>query len=185
MNLVKTRLTELEKEIASFKENNIHLIRAKQQHELEKAQFAQERLEAMDQLNDAKIQMEIYLHDERMKIEDEKRKFERNMQMVKTAANSKDRKEITRLKQELEELQPQLKQKEQAHLAAQARLRAQIRKIEKDQKQLYDEIERLNKENKRLQNENMKINRENNNKMLQEINRNIAKLAPKLVSNKF
>lgn len=86
------------------------------------------------------------------------------------------------MKQEVEGLQLQLKQKEQAHVSAQARLRAQLRASEKEQRNYRDEIELLRKENKRLEQELVKIGRENNSKMLQEINRNIARLAPKVVS---
>uniref|UniRef100_A0A034VTQ3 Centromere protein J n=1 Tax=Bactrocera dorsalis TaxID=27457 RepID=A0A034VTQ3_BACDO len=181
-NIIKLRLEELEKEIASFRNNNIELLRAKQEYEMEKAHFSQERNEALDRLKDDKIQMEMYLHDERMKIEEERRKFEHQMRVQKQVITNKERKEIARLKDELETLQSQLKQKEQLHASAQARLRVQIRNMERDQKQLYEDIERLTKENKRLQNEKQKLEREGNNKMLMEINRNIAKLAPKVTN---
>ncbi|XP_018803016.1 PREDICTED: centromere protein J isoform X1 [Bactrocera latifrons] len=182
-NIIKLRLEELEKEIASFRNNNIELLRAKQEYEMEKAHFSQERNEALDRLKDDKIQMEMYLHDEKMKIEEERRKFEHQMRVQKQVITNKERKEIARLKDELETLQSQLKQKEQLHASAQARLRVQIRNMERDQKQLYEDIERLTKENKRLQNEKQKLEREGNNKMLMEINRNIAKLAPKVQTN--
>ncbi|XP_067648276.1 inner centromere protein A [Eurosta solidaginis] len=179
-NVIKMRLEELEKEIAAFRSNNVELMRAKQEYEIERTHFSQERNEALDRLKDDKIQMEMYLHDERMKIEEDKRKFEQQMRIQKQAFTNKERKEVARLKDELESLQMQLKQKDQLHASAQARLRVQIKNLERDQKQLYEEIERLTKENKRLQNEKQKIERDGNNKMLMEINRNIAKLAPKL-----
>ncbi|XP_036345576.1 centromere protein J-like, partial [Rhagoletis pomonella] len=181
-NIIKLRLEELEKEIAVFKNNNMELMRAKQEYEMERAHFSQERNEALDRLKDDKIQMEMYLHDERMKIEEERRKFENQIRVQKQTLANKERKEIARLREEVESLQIQLKQKDQLHASAQARLRVQIRNLERDQKQLYDDIERLTKENKRLQNEKQKLEREGNNKMLMEINRNIAKLAPKLAA---
>ncbi|KAM8706716.1 hypothetical protein ACLKA7_010906 [Drosophila subpalustris] len=179
-NLVRTRLQELETEIATFKEQNAQLLKLKQQHEVNQAQCAQEHLEAMEKVHDEKIQAEIYLHDERMKIEEERRKFEQQMRLQKSNVNSKEKKELAALKQEVEALQMQLKQREQTHVSAQARLRAQLRAAEKEQRGLHDEIELLNRENKRLEQELIKITRENNSKMLQEINRNIARLAPKL-----
>ncbi|XP_034116786.1 centromere protein J [Drosophila albomicans] len=179
-NLVRTRLQELEAEIATFKEQNAELLRLKQQHEMDRAQCAQEHMEAMERVHDEKIQAEIYLHDERMKIEEERRKFEQQMRMQKSNVNSKEKKELTALKQEVESLQLQLKQKEQNHVSAQARLRAQLRANEKEQRGYRDEIELLNRENKRLEQELVKITRESNSKMLQEINRNIARLAPKI-----
>ncbi|BFF89599.1 trichohyalin [Drosophila madeirensis] len=180
-NLVRTRLEELEAEIATFKKQNMELIRLKQKHELEKAKCAQDHLEAMDRVHDEKIQAEMYLHDERMKIEEERRKFDQQMRLQKSNVNSKEMKEIAALKQEVESLQLQLKQKEQTHVSAQARLRAQLRAGEKEQRLYRDEIELLGKENKRLEQELIKVSRENNSKMLQEINRNIARLAPKVL----
>ncbi|XP_054726317.1 putative autophagy-related protein 11 [Anastrepha obliqua] len=181
-NIIKLRLEELEKEIAAFRSNNMELIRAKQEYEMERAHFSQERKEALDRLKDDKIQMEMYLHDERIKIEQDRRKFEHQMRVQKQTLVNKERKEIVRLKEEIETLQVQLKQKDQLHASAQARLRVQIRNLERDQKQLYEDIERLTKENKRLENEKHKLEREGNNKMLMEINKNIAKLAPKLAT---
>ncbi|XP_017083487.2 centromere protein J [Drosophila eugracilis] len=180
-HLVRTRLEELETEIATFKEQNTQLLRLKQQHELERAKCTQDHMEAMERVHDEKIQAEIYLHDERMKIEEERRKFEQQMRLQKSNANTKEKKEIAALKQEVETLQLQLKQKEQTHVSAQARLRAQLRASEKEQRNYRDEIELLHRENKRLEQELIRIGRENNSKMLQEINRNIARLAPKVL----
>lgn len=179
-DMIRTRLQELETEIATFKEQNAQLLKLKQQHELNQAQCAQEHLEAMEKVHDEKIQAEIYLHDERMKIEEERRKFEQQMRLQKSNVNSKEKRDIAALKQEVEALQMQLKQREQTHVSAQARLRAQLRANEKEQRTLHDEIELLQRENKRLEQELVKTTRENNSKMLQEINRNIARLAPKL-----
>ncbi|EDV92884.1 trichohyalin isoform X2 [Drosophila grimshawi] len=179
-NLVRKRLQELETEIATFKEQNAQLLLLKQQHELDKANSAQEHQEAMDRVHDEKIKAEIYLHDERMKIEEERRKCEQQMRMQKSNINTKEKRELAALKQEVEALQQQLKQKEQTHVAAQARLRAQLRATEKEQRGYQDEIELLGRENKRLEQELVKLTRDSNSKMLQEINRNIARLAPKL-----
>ncbi|XP_016985740.1 centromere protein J isoform X3 [Drosophila rhopaloa] len=180
-NLVRTRLEELEAEIATFKAQNAQLLRLKQQHELQQAKCTQDHMDAMERVHDEKIQAEIYLHDERMKIEEERRKFEQQMRLQKSNANTKEKKEIAALKHDLEALQLQLKQKEQTHVSAQARLRAQLRASEKEQRNYRDEIELLNRENKRMEQELIKISRENNTKMLQEINRNIARLAPKVL----
>ncbi|XP_061395752.1 centromere protein J [Musca vetustissima] len=177
--LIKTRLEELEKEIALFKQNNAQLMKAKQEHELLISQHAQEQLEATERLNDERIQMEIYLHDERMKLEEDKRKFEQSCKMKTQAMASKERKEMEKLREQVAQLEAQLKTKDSNHAAAQARWRTQIRTMEREEKRLHEQIELLTKENKRLENEMLKASRENNNKLLQEINRNIAKLAPK------
>ncbi|XP_055850033.1 centromere protein J [Episyrphus balteatus] len=180
--LIRTRLAELEAEINTFKKNNLELVKSKQEHELEKAHFEQGCLEAAEKLNDERIQMEIYLHDERMKIEDDRKKMEKQIRHQKSLNSGKEKKEIAKLQEEIDSLQKELKKKDEAHVAAQSRLRAQVRNLEKDVRQLNVEIDQLTKENKRLEMENVKLNGQNNNKMLQEINRNIAKLAPKVNS---
>ncbi|XP_037947102.1 uncharacterized protein PFB0145c isoform X2 [Teleopsis dalmanni] len=181
--LVKTHLEELEKEIDTFKTNNKELIKAKQDLEQERNQLHEEQAELLERIKDEKIQLEIYLHDERMKIEEDKRKFEEKIRMQKSSTFSKDRKEISRMKQEIEDMKVQMKQKDQDHTAAQSRMRAQVRNLDREQRQLMEEIDRLNKENKKLQNENLRLNNDSNKKMLQEINKNIAKLTPKMSTN--
>uniref|UniRef100_A0A1B0BMZ7 Centromere protein J C-terminal domain-containing protein n=1 Tax=Glossina palpalis gambiensis TaxID=67801 RepID=A0A1B0BMZ7_9MUSC len=181
-DLIKLRLCELEREINTFKENNVQLMKIKQEHELEKNLQAQEHLEAMGRLKDEKIQIEIRLHEERMKLEEERRKLEQQYRSKTQAFMAKERKEVEKLREQLVQIETQLKGKEHTHMAAQARLRSQMRNTERDQKKLHEEIERLAKENKRLEGENLRISREQNNKLLQEINRNIARLAsPKAV----
>ncbi|KAL9895916.1 spindle assembly abnormal 4 isoform 1-T2 [Glossina fuscipes fuscipes] len=181
-DLIKLRLCELEREINTFKENNVQLMKIKQEHELEKNLQAQEHLEAMGRLKDEKIQIEIRLHEERMKLEEERRKLEQQYRSKTQAFMAKERKEVEKLREQLVQIETQLKGKEHTHMAAQARLRSQMRNTERDQKKLHEEIERLTKENKRLEGENLRISREQNNKLLQEINRNIARLAsPKAV----
>lgn len=181
-DMIKMRLAELEKEIKNFKENNIVLMKAKQEHELEKSLQAQKHLEEMERLNDEKIRMEIYLHDERVKLEDEKRQFEQQTKLKTQGLIAKERKECERLREQVAKLEAQLKTKDSNHTSAQARLRTQIRNLEREQSRLHEQIEQLAKDNKRLENENLRISREQNNKILMEINRNIAKLAPKQVN---
>ncbi|KAL9890855.1 uncharacterized protein ACN427_009666 [Glossina fuscipes fuscipes] len=181
-DLIKLRLCELEREINTFKENNVQLMKIKQEHELEKNLQAQEHLKAMGRLKDEKI--EIRLHEERMKLEEERRKLEQQYRSKTQAFMAKERKEVEKLREQLIQIETRLKGKEHTHMAAQARLRSQMRNTERDQKKLHEGIERLTKENKRLEGENLRISREQNNKLLQEINRNIARLAsPKAVTN--
>uniref|UniRef100_A0A1B0BMZ9 Uncharacterized protein n=1 Tax=Glossina palpalis gambiensis TaxID=67801 RepID=A0A1B0BMZ9_9MUSC len=183
-DLIKLRLCELEREINTFKENNVQLMKIKEEHELEKNLQAQEHLKAMGRLKDEKVQVEIRLHEERMKLEEERRKLEQQSRSKTQAFMAKKRKEVEKLREQLIQIETRLKGKEHTHMAAQARLRSQMRNTERDQKKLHEEIERLTKENKRLEGENLRISREQNNKLLQEINRNIARLASPKAKNK-
>lgn len=182
VDLLKDRLQELEKEIEMFRQQNAILTKMKQQHELEKLALEEERTEMNDKLNDERIKMEVYLHDERMKIADDQQKLEKRAKELR-GPNRKEREEVTRLKQQVSDLQKELAAKDQKHVAAQARLRAQMRTMEKDLKDQGFEIENLRKENKKIESENIRLRRQGSNKLLQEINKNIAKLAPNVQAN--
>lgn len=178
---LKTRLVDLEREIADFQKNNVELVKLKQECEIEKIRLDQERQELGEKFKDEQIKLEIQLHDERMKMEEEKKKYEKLVKEHRTK-NRKECEDVLKLKEKVEQLQKENREKETKHTAAQARLRAQIRNLEKDLKEFSIEIDVLKKEKKRLENENARLMRNSNNKMLQEINKSIAKLVPKTVS---
>ncbi|XP_055695673.1 centromere protein J [Lutzomyia longipalpis] len=174
---IKARLKELEEEIDKFRKQNHSLTKEKQMHELAKVELENRRLEMEDQLNDERIKMEIYFHDERMKIADDKARYEKMLKDFKVPTK-KEREEVKKLKERVEELEKELKEKITRHGAAQSRHRSQIRGLEKEIKEQGSEIEQLKKENRKLEAENVRLRRQSNNKTLQEIKRNIAKLAP-------
>ncbi|XP_052863255.1 uncharacterized protein LOC128269891 [Anopheles cruzii] len=171
--LLKERLAELEREIDSYRRENAELIRAKQDHEMERLKLQQDREEQAERLADERIKMEVYFHDERMKIEAERKQALREAQKP----NRKDRDEILRLTDELGEARQHQKEREAKHSASLARFRAQAKTVEKDLQEVRLELEVLKKDNRRLETENARLKRQNNSRMLVEINRNIAKLA--------
>lgn len=179
---VKERLRELEEEIEKFRNQNIALTKEKQIHELSKVDLENRRLELEDQINDERIKMELYFHDERMKIANDKARYEKLLKDFKVPTK-KEREEIKKLKEKIEELEKELKDKIAKHGAAQSRHRSQIRGLEKEIKEQGQEIEQLKKENRKLEAENVRLRRQSNNKTLQEIKRNIAKLAPAATSS--
>uniref|UniRef100_A0A182JLJ0 Centromere protein J C-terminal domain-containing protein n=1 Tax=Anopheles atroparvus TaxID=41427 RepID=A0A182JLJ0_ANOAO len=171
--LLKERLTELEREIESYRRENADLIRLKQEHELERLNLQQDREEMEERMNDERIKMEVYFHDERMKIEAERKQALKEAQKP----NKKDREEILRLNEELTEAKKQQKERDARHNASLARFRAQVKTMEKDLQEVRVELEVAKKDNRRLETENARLKRQNNSRMLVEINRNIAKLA--------
>lgn len=81
------------------------------------------------------------------------------------------------MKAEIATLKETLKVKESKNGMTQARLRNQIKTLEKDNSNLKEEIENLNRQNARLT-VNQKVYRKpSDTKMLHEINRNLTKLA--------
>lgn len=175
---LKERLTELQNEIELFRQQNAMLTKSMQEHEVEKLLWQEQKNEMMEKFEDERIRQEVYLHDERMKLADEQKKLEKRAKELRVP-NRKDKEDMAKLKQENVDLQKELANKDQKHVSAQARLRAQIRNMEKDLKEYSLEVDNLRKENKKIESENVRLRRQNNNKMLNEINKNIAKLAPK------
>ncbi|KAG4065199.1 hypothetical protein HA402_007596 [Bradysia odoriphaga] len=176
---LKERLTELQNEIELFRQQNAMLTKSMREHEVEKLLWEEQKNEMLEKIEDERIRQEVYLHDERMKLIDEQKKLDKRMKEVR-APNRKDKEDMAKMKQDFADLQKELANKDQKHIGAQARLRAQIRNMEKDLKEFSLEIDNLRKENKKIESENVRLRRQNNNKMLIEINKNIAKLAPKL-----
>uniref|UniRef100_A0A182PC25 Centromere protein J C-terminal domain-containing protein n=1 Tax=Anopheles epiroticus TaxID=199890 RepID=A0A182PC25_9DIPT len=171
--LLKERLTELEREIDNYRRENADLIKAKQEHELNRLKLQQDREEMEERMNDERIKMEVYFHDERMKIETERKQALREAQKP----NKKDREEILRLNEELAEMRKQQKEREAKYSASMARFRSQLKTLEKELQEVRLELEVAKKDNRRLETENTRLKRQNNSRMLVEINRNIAKLA--------
>lgn len=176
---LKQRLIELQSEIELFRQQNAVLTKSMREHEAEKLLWEEQKNEMMEKLEDERIRQEVYFHDERMKLADEQRKLDKRAKELR-APNRKDREDVVKLKQEIADLQKESANKDQKHVSAQARLRAQIRNMEKDLKEFSMEIDNLRKQNKKIESENVRLRRQQNNKMLNEINKNIAKLAPKI-----
>lgn len=174
---LQDRLQDLETEIQSFRHQNAELTKLIQEHELIRMQFEEERQLMEDQLNDERIKFEVYMHDERMKLLNERNDLDRRLKESQRP-NRSERDEIIKLREQCVNHEKDLSARDQKHIAAQGRLRAQLRNVEKELKELQLEAENLHRENRKIDAENIRLRRQSNNKMLHEINRNIAKLAP-------
>lgn len=179
-DLMKAKLTELQHEIASVRQQNSVIMKMRQELELEKIQLDNEREDMIERMKDDRIKMEIQLHDERLKFDQEKQKFEK----AQKNPSKKEREEIVKLKEAVEELKDELKTKEARHGSTSSRFRSQVKLLEKENQSMKLELEVLKKENKKLELENARLRKDTNSKMLQEINRNIAKLAPQEAGKK-
>lgn len=179
---IKIRLHDLELEIRSFREQNTELTKLIREHDLIRLTFDEERRVAQEKLEDDRVKFEMYMHDERLKLLKERTELEKRLkESAKPTRTERD--ELARLREQCSNHEKELITRDQNHVAAQGRIRAQLRVAEKDLKELQVEVENLRRENKKLETENVRLRRQNNNKMLQEINRNIAKLAPPNVAN--
>lgn len=173
-DLMRAKLAELETEIAYVRQQSSTVDKMRQDIEVDKLQLENDREDMLGQIKDDRIKMELKLHDERVKVEQEKQKLEK---MLKNPTK-KEREEISKLKEEVEDLKEELKTKEVRHGSTSARYRSQIKQLEKENQSLKLELEVFKKDNKKLELENARLRKDTNNKMLQEINKNIARLAP-------
>lgn len=173
-NQMKGKLSELESEIENLRSQTSQIAKMRQALELEKMQFENEREEFFQNADDEKVKVELFLHDERIKLENEKKKIK----ISRKSTSKKERDEIAKLKEQIESLTDEMKLKDSRHAAATARYRSQSKQFEKENQSLKLELEVMKKENKKLEFENARLRKDTNSKMLQEISRNIAKLAP-------
>lgn len=173
---LKLKLQEIEREKAN-------ILKIRSNLELEKIQLEHDRDDLAEKLKDERIKMEIELHDERIKLDQQKQKYEKLTRDFKNQSSKKEREEIVKLKETIEEIKEEAKNKEARHGSTSARYRSQIKQLEKENQTLKLELEMARKDNKRLEVENVRLKRDTNSKMLQEINKNIAKLAkPEIIA---
>lgn len=175
--LMEQRLKELEIEINSFREQNSELMKLIREYEQIRMIFDEERNQCQQKIEDDRIQFEKYMHDEKIKLTSERIELDRKLKELQRPTRT-DRDEIIKLREQCTNHEKDLNARDQKHIAAQARLRAQLRTVEKDFKELQFEIENLRRENKKLDTENVRLRRQGSNKLLHEINKNIAKLTP-------
>lgn len=170
------RLQELDKEIQSFRKQNADLTGLIREHELIRLAFDQEKRETIECLEKERISFNIYMHEERLKLLNERTQWEKNMKdSQKLSRSEKD--ELVRLREKCLTHASELSSQEQKHIAAQGRIRSQLKNVEKEVKELRLDAENLQRDNKRLEKENIRLRRESSNKILNEINKSISKLA--------
>lgn len=172
-SLLREKLKELEQEAQTFKEQNHQVQKMKQVLELERIELQKERQDMERNFKEQHRLMELHfekLHEE----VDQERVTLKQRSMV---PSKKLKEETDSLRARIDELERDVKNRELKHGASQTRLRTHIRTLEKENKEHVTAIETLKKENKRLEAENSRLMRQKNNKMLLEINKNIAKLA--------
>ncbi|CAH1110192.1 unnamed protein product [Psylliodes chrysocephalus] len=107
-----------------------------------------------------------------------------DMYLKESRPSKKDRDENETLKKELTDLKELMKLKETKNGTTQARLRNQIKLLEKEKTELKSSVEKLQKENAKLS-ASQKVHRNTESKMLQQINKNLNRLTEetKLMKN--
>lgn len=173
---IQERLMSLEQEIQSFREQNNELTKLIREYEMIRMTFEEEQRVVKERTENERINFEMYMHDQRLKMLDDKTKWEKKTKESRTITQT-EKDELARLREKCSSHEVELSAREQKHVAAQARIRAQLRNAEKDLKETRFEVENLQRENKKLEAENMRMRRQSNSKILNEINKSISKLA--------
>ncbi|XP_067937747.1 centromere protein J-like [Watersipora subatra] len=144
---LKSKLTDLEREIERFRAENTELAKLKKEREesvaklkKEMAEFQKQRDEELKRLNEYKVQ-------ETKKIKNDRKLFESWQKQQQIASNKKDKQEIEALTHELEELKAESKRKEQRWTANTSRLRDRVETLEKEKQELSAKLEEQQKVN--------------------------------------
>lgn len=173
---IQERLLSLEQEIHLFREQNNELMKLIREHEMIRMTFEEEQRMEKERMESERVNFEMYMHDQRLKMLNDKAKWEKKTKESR-AITQTERDELARLREKCASHEAELSAREQKHVTAQGRIRAQLRNVEKDLKEARFELENLQRENKKLETENMRLRRQSNSKILNEINKSISKLA--------
>ncbi|GBP39360.1 Centromere protein J [Eumeta japonica] len=172
--LLKERLKELEDEIEAFRKENAKLAQMKEEIDFERQKFYEEKSACEQKLNEDKILAEYYLAEEKEKLSKQKQTYERYIREMRGRLNKKEKVEVMNLKKEISDLKEEIRLKDAKSTSSIARLRNQIKILEKERKELEEELEKSKKENKRIQHSNEVTRRLSNLKYLEEINRKLT-----------
>ncbi|KAH9637551.1 hypothetical protein HF086_010196 [Spodoptera exigua] len=177
--LLKDRLCELEDEIATFKKENANLAKLREEIDHDRQKFYEEKAAFEQKFNEEKVLSEYYLAEEKEKLNKQKQIYERYVREMRGRLNKKDKDEVVNLKKEINDLKEEIRIKDAKSTSTIARLRNQIKIMEKEKKDLQEEVEKLKKQNKRIQHSNEVTRRLTNIKYLEEINKKLTNMTNK------
>lgn len=177
--LLKNRLQELEDEIETFRKENASLTKLREEVEVERQKFYEEKNAFEQKYNEEKILAEYYLAEEKEKLSKQKQTYERYVREMRGRLSKKEKDEVINLKKEIADLKEEIRIKDAKSTSTIARLRNQLKILEKEKKETLEEIEKLKKENRRIQHSNDVTRRLTNLKYLEQINKKLTKMSSK------
>lgn len=177
--LLKDRLRELEDEIETFRQENANLTKMREEIDSERQKFYEEKAMFEQKFNEDKILSEYYLAEEKEKLTKQKQMYEKYVREMRGRLNKKDKDEVLNLKKEINDLKEEIRLKDAKSTSTIARLRNQLKFLEKEKKDFEEQIEKLKKENRRIQHSNDMTRRMTNIKYLEEINKKLSHMTAK------
>ncbi|KAG9464051.1 hypothetical protein GDO78_020571, partial [Eleutherodactylus coqui] len=143
--LLKEKLVELETEIERFKMENASLARLREDKEKTLEALRKEVGDFEQQKAKELARIEEYKKEEMKKLQKERKVFEKYASAARAIPDKKEREEIQTLKQQIKELQEELKKKETKWSTTHVRLRNQIETLLKENGELRVEIKFMEK----------------------------------------
>ncbi|KAL3270931.1 hypothetical protein HHI36_021437 [Cryptolaemus montrouzieri] len=182
-NLIKIKIEECESELNDLKQEKNRIVAIREQMAKEKKEFEKEMKTRRRQFEEQRIRFELELEEERKKISEKNSSEKSNKDTKSKIQHKKDREELNNLKLELHEAKELMKLRETKNSMCIARLRNQVKVLEKNNADLKAENEKLLKEKSKLSAQQKVYNKSTETKMLKEISKNISKLTEETFKN--
>ncbi|KAG5873456.1 hypothetical protein JTB14_007223 [Gonioctena quinquepunctata] len=173
---LRNKLSKLSKEVPDIQAEKARLCDFAKDLEKKRDQLSKEIVKLKKKYEEDTKDLQTELEEEKKKFSREKAVFDMYIKESQNRPNKKEREEITNLKKELADVKELLKLKDTKNGATQARLRNTIKQLEKERQELKGTVDNLQKENAKFK-AAKQIRRPSESKMLQEINKNLSKLA--------
>ncbi|KAM9300407.1 centrosomal P4.1-associated protein [Morus bassanus] len=138
--VLRERLTELETEIERFRAENTTLTKLREERERALASIRKEIADFQQQKAQELAEIEEYKKKEMKKLQKERKVFEKYTTEAKAIPDKKERDEIQALKQQIAELQEDLKRKEGKWSTTHRRLKDQIEALVNENMELKEEV---------------------------------------------
>ncbi|XP_050408223.2 centromere protein J isoform X2 [Patella vulgata] len=143
--ILRDKLAELEKEIERFRNENAVLDKLRKEREEGLSKLKKEILDFEKEKSDELSRLEEFKNQEMKKLKHERKMFEKYQKTIRSMPDKKDRDEIDMLKNQLNELQEEMKRKEGRWTASQSRFKDKLELVELENKELKEEIKLLEK----------------------------------------
>lgn len=143
--ILKEKLAELEREVEKFKFENASLAKLRAEEEKAMEKFRREYSEFEQRKANELAQIDELKKEEMKKLQKERKVFEKYATAARAIPDKKERDEIQALKQQLADLQEELRRRESKWSTTHGRLRNQIETVTKENAELREEIKVMEK----------------------------------------
>ncbi|XP_071180159.1 centrosomal P4.1-associated protein-like isoform X1 [Mytilus edulis] len=143
--VLREKLAELEKEIEKFRSENVNLDKLRKEREEGLSRLKKEITDFEKEKNKELIRIQDYKTEEMKKLKHEKKMFEKYQKAARDIPNKKEREEIEMLKNQMTDLQEEMKRKETRWTSSNSRLRSKIEQLEQENSELKEEIKLMEK----------------------------------------